>query len=146
MSKITSIWEDIKTQLRRGRYFFRRDYLTASNIVNILTILGIAFFTFQALNKATQIWSLEEKLNNMKLDVARMKIEIETLELEKQYHASEEYKELIARAKQGKMVAGETMVILPENSSEAKNKYKTSETTVRPYRSNFSMWLEFLFG
>ncbi|MBR3164023.1 hypothetical protein IKF15_01850 [Candidatus Saccharibacteria bacterium] len=138
--------EKIKTQLRRARYFWRKDYITPRNIVTVGGILMIIYFTGGALSMLSRNWSLEEKLSNLRLEKTRMEVEIETLELERQYYKSDEYKELIARTKQGKIAPGETMVTLPDNSNEAKSKYRETNETTRPYRSNFSRWIEFLFG
>jgi hypothetical protein len=51
----------------------------------------------------------------------------------------------MARAKGGMMEEGETMVILPRNSEEAKNAHKDDTTAVVQEKSNFEQWLELLF-
>ena len=63
-----------------------------------------------------------------------------------QYYLTAEYQELTARAKQGKILDGETMVILPDNSESAKNKYSEESSSTQNNESNFSQWLRFLFG
>jgi hypothetical protein len=70
---------------------------------------------------------------------------VEKLKLEQKYYLTVEYQELMARAKQGKMLEGETMVILPENSKIAKEKYAQAEVTSVEEGSNFESWLNFLF-
>ena len=75
-----------------------------------------------------------------------MKIEVDKYQLEQQYFETDEYKELMARMKLGKKAEGETMVILPENSEAARTKYLKKESEKSEYRSNFSQWLDFLFG
>ncbi len=94
-------------------------------------------------------WSLAEELASKQREKALLELEVETLELENDYYLSDEYQELAARKYQGKMLAGETMVYLPDNSELAKNKYKTvatEENLATETRSNFEQWLSFLFG
>ena len=69
-----------------------------------------------------------------------------TGELEQQYYQTEEYQELMARIKLGKKMQDETMVILPENSEDARTRYVKIEPQQFEFRSNFSQWLDFLFG
>ena len=52
----------------------------------------------------------------------------------------------MARKKQNKMLPGETMVILPNNSEKAKTKYSDIDDKTEKKRSNFEEWLDFLFG
>jgi len=44
------------------------------------------------------------------------------------------------------MLPGETMVILPDNTEKAKNKYSDIDSGTGKKRSNFEEWLDFLFG
>ena len=75
-----------------------------------------------------------------------MELEVEKNQLEQQYYQTEEYQELMARIKLGKKAKGETMVILPENSEDARTRYVKIEPQQSEFRSNFSQWLDFLFG
>ena len=77
--------------------------------------------------------------------LAKLKLEITNMELEQEYYRTEEYQELVARAKLGKMLPGETMVILPKNSRAAKEKYMRTEVMVTEEQSNFEIWMSFLF-
>ena len=90
-------------------------------------------------------WNLEQKVKERQYTLAKMKIEVEMAELEKTYYQSEEYQEYIARAKLGKMAEGETMVILPENSEEAKTKHHEIPNVENASVSNFNQWVDFLF-
>lgn len=92
-------------------------------------------------------WELSQKIATRKRELALLKLEVETAEMENTYYKSVEYQELSARAKQDKALEGENLVYLPENSETAKNKYKTlsvEETISEP--SNFSQWMSFIFG
>lgn len=91
-------------------------------------------------------WELSERLNTEKKSLELLKVEVELAELENEYYKSEEYQELSARKYMNKKLPGENMVYLPENSEEAKNKYKDvePETKEKTY-SNFEKWMNFLF-
>ena len=73
------------------------------------------------------------------------KIEVEKLKLEQQYYQTDEYQELMARKKLGKMAAGETMVILEPNSKAASEKYLNDNDSQKQERSNFAQWLDLIF-
>jgi hypothetical protein len=90
-------------------------------------------------------WELEQKLEARQLYLAKLKLQIANLELEQEYYQTAEYQELMARAKQGKMLEGETMVVLPENSKAAREKYVKSEVMAAAELSNFEIWMSFLF-
>ena len=140
------MWQKIKTFFRRMRYFTKRDILTLNNVVLVIALILCFSWTWGAISSMTRNWALEEKLKSRQLETAKLELEVETLKLEKQYYETEEYQELMARAKLGKKLKGETVVILPENSEAAKTKYIQKDTEKSEYRSNFSQWLDFLFS
>ena len=138
--------DKIKTQLRRFSYFTKKDFLTIHNVATVAAIILGLVFTYNAVNSTARNWQLEQKLNERKLDAAKLQIEVDTLELEQQYYQTAEYQEVTARSKQNKMLEGETMVIMPENSEYAKTKYSEEQTETTEKRSNLEEWLDFLFG
>ena len=138
--------DKIVATFRRLRYISKKDIFTVHNIVFAITVLMCGYFVVGTVNATARNWSLEQKLNSRKLELAKMEIEVDTLKLEQEYYQTDEYQELTARAKAGLMLPGETMVILPKNSEEALNKYHDSTEEIPSYRSNFSEWLDFLFG
>ena len=91
-------------------------------------------------------WELSEQLTAEKKELELLEIEVEAAELENEYYKSEEYQELIARRQLDKKLEGENMVVMPENSEKARNKYKGSTTeVVEKQYSNFEKWMRFLF-
>ena len=92
-------------------------------------------------------WELSEKLATEKKTLELLEVEVETAELENEYYQSNEYQELLARKMLDKKLEGENMVVLPENSEAAKNKYKevVAESSEREY-SNFEKWMMYLFS
>ena len=92
-------------------------------------------------------WTLTERLATERRNLALLELEVETMELENEYLASDEYQELLARKHANKQLPGEHLVYLPENSETAKSKHstiKSAETTTKEY-TNFEKWLHFLF-
>ena len=138
--------EKVKTQFRRLRYYTKKDILTLNNIVLFAAIILCLVWTYGAINSMSRNWMLEEKLKTRQLESAKLKLEVETLKLEQEYYQTDEYKELMARIKLNKMQPGETMVILPKNPESAIYKYANTKTEMKPERSNFAEWLDFLFG
>ena len=138
--------EKVKTQLRRARYYTKKDILTLNNIVLFAALVLCLIWTWGAINSMSRNWALEEKLKARRLEEAKLQLEVETLKLEQEYYKTYEYKELMARIRSGKMQPGETMVILPQNSEHAKTKYIKPTEETSSYRSNFSELLDFLFG
>ena len=135
----------LKTQLRRLRFFAKRDFLTLQNIVDVGAIIVCCFFAWGLISSISRNWELEEKLNEHKLTAIKTQIEVEKLKLEQQYYQTDEYQELVARQKLGKMMPGETMVVLPQNSERARNKYANLGDTEAEEKSNFEQWLDLLF-
>ena len=135
----------LKTQLRRLRFFAKRDFLTLQNIVDVGAIIVCCFFAWGLISSISRNWELEEKLNEHKLTAIKTQIEVDKLKLEQQYYQTNEYQELVARQKLGKMMPGETMVVLPQNSERARNKYANLDDTEIEEKSNFEQWLDLLF-
>ena len=138
--------EKVNTFFRRIRFFAKKDIFTLNNIVLFVAIVLCLVWTCGAIDSMSRNWQLEEKLKTRKLEAAKLKVEVETLELEQEYYQTDEYKELMARIKSNKMLPDETMVILPKNSESAINRHSESAQEMTTPRSNFSQWLDFLFG
>ena len=139
------MFDRIKTRIRRFGYFTKKDILTFNNVVLFFALLLCFWWTWGAINSMSRNWALEEKLKTRELEARSLELEVQTLELEQEYYKTDEYKELMARSKAGKMLPGETMVVLPKNSSSAIDKY-SAKSMPQTECSNFSQWLDFLFG
>ena len=93
-------------------------------------------------------WELTERLAAEKKSLELISVEVETAELENEYLKTSEYQELLARKYLDKKMPGENMVIMPENSEEAKNKHLENGTDApqgeKEY-SNLDKWMMYLF-
>ncbi len=140
------LMDKIRTQIRRLGYFTKKDFLTVHNLATAAAIIFGLIFTYNAITATTRNWQLEQKLNERTLESARLKVEVDTMELEQEYYKTDEYNEVMARKKLNKMLPGETMVILPDNSEKARTKYSEIDNPSEKKRSNLEEWLDFLFG
>ena len=137
--------EKLRTELRRLRYYTKKDIFTFTNIATAVALIFAVACVYSTITATTRNWQLEQKLSNLRLERTRLQIEVDTLELEKKYYNTDEYLEMMARSKDGKMLEGETMVVLPKNTEKAINKY-AEQDKVEKKRNNFEEWLDFLFS
>ena len=137
----------LKTWVRRLKYDLKHDFLTIENVVLLFAIVLCLTWTYQSIVAMSRNWELSEKLTTEKRTLELVNIEVEAAELENEYYKSQEYQELLARKNLDKQLPGEKMVVLPNNSEDAKQKH--GETIdVSPAEkeySNFEKWMRFLF-
>lgn len=135
----------IKTWFRKLTYRFRHDFFTVENVVLIGAIVLCFVWTFQSITAMSRNWELSERLAAERKELKLIELEIEAAELENEYYKSEEYQELSARKYLDKKLEGENMLVMPENSQLAKNKYLVDEATaVNIEYSNLDKWVKFL--
>jgi hypothetical protein len=126
-------------------YVARRDFLTFSNLSLLFAFLVCLGLTAASIGAMTRNWGLARELDGKQSALEKAKVEVETLELEKVYHSSEEYQEIAAKKYLGRAMPDEKMLILPENSEYAKTKYDNIVTAAEE-KTNFELWLEFVLG
>lgn len=141
---------ELKTKLRKTHYSLKHDFFTFDNVILLVAAIFCLVWTWGSISSMTRNWSLAQELMSREREKALLELEVETLELENEYYASAEYKELAARKYQGKMLPGETMVYLPKNSDAAKSKHSDDAGALVALpidkMSNFEQWMAFLFG
>ena len=139
--------QSLRTKLRRFYFRLKHDYFSFDNIVFFVAIIMCFFWTYSSIDAMSRNWELSQQLATKRRELALLQLEVDTMELENLYYSSPEYQELSARIHKNKLLDGETLIYLPENSEEAKNKYKTSSAVAEIAEpSNFSKWMSFLFG
>jgi hypothetical protein len=112
----------------------------------VVALVLCASWTWSSIITMSRNWELDRKLESRRLERDRLELEVENLKLAQQFYLTVEYQELMVREKQGKMIEGETMVILPANSEAALNKYASEIESGTAEEANFLQWLKFLFG
>ncbi len=141
---------ELKTKLRKVQYWLKHDLFVFDKMVFIVAAACCLAWTWGSIDSMSRNWSLSQELMNRQREKALLELEVETLELENEYYASAEYQELAARKYQNKMLPGETMIYLPDNSEHAINKHKMQDnnepTITANEMSNLEQWLMFLFG
>ena len=136
----------IKGSIRRMRYRLRHDFLTIENVVLVLAVVLCLVWTYQSIVAMSRNWELSERLTAEKRALELLNVEVEAAELENEYYKTDEYQELMARKYLDQEMAGEKMVVLPENSEVAKNKRQPlDEGTKEKTYSNFEKWKMYLF-
>lgn len=136
----------LETRYRRFKYKLKHDYLTVENVVLAVAILLCLIWTYQSITAMTRNWELAEMVTTERKKLELKKVEVEAAEIENAYYKSDEYQELLARKYLDKKNPGENMVVMPENSNEAKEKH--ADIDVRPVEknySNFEKWMMYLF-
>lgn len=136
----------VKDKWRRTKFKMKHDFFTVENVVLILAIVMCLVWAYQSIEAMTRNWELSERLATGKRELELVKMEVETAELENDYYKTNEYQEIVARKTLDKQMDGENMVVLPENSDEAKNKHKkeANNMTKKEY-TNFEKWMRYLF-
>lgn len=140
---------ELKTKFRKTQYWLKHDLFVFDNVVLMIALIFCLVWTWGSISSMTRNWNLAQELMNRQREKALLELEVETLELENEYYLSDEYQELAARKYQGKMLPGETMVYLTENSGsvEPSDKEVLPETVIATdTMSNLVQWLAFLFG
>jgi hypothetical protein len=93
-------------------------------------------------------YTLQQTLNRKNQELQLADLETESLKLEQQYFKTAEFQELAVRARLGKGLPGEKVLILPKqvetDASAAPGVNRPSVRTAPP--SNFEQWMNFLFG
>ena len=136
----------VKDNIRRFKFRLKRDFFTVENVVLVLAILLCLVWTYQSVAAMSRNWELSEVLITEKKELELLNVEVEAAELENEYYKTEEYQELMARKLLDKKLSGENMVVLPENSETAKNKYKVEKVRIADIEySNIEKWMMYLF-
>lgn len=136
----------VKDNVRRVKFRLKHGVFTVENVVLMLAIVLCLVWAYQSIAAMSRNWELSERLTTDKKQLELVEIEVETAQLENAYYQTAEYQELLARQLLDKQLPGENMVILPENSAEAKAKHQeqAAEVTQREY-TNFEKWMMYLF-
>ena len=136
----------MRTRIRRFDYKMRHDYFSVENVFLFASIVLCLVLTYQSVVAMSRNWELSEKLRAERKELELLTVETEASELENEYFKSDEYQELLARRNLDKLFPGEKMVVLPENSVEAMNKYKGASSAKKEKEySNFEKWMMYLF-
>jgi cell division protein FtsB len=109
----------------------------------ILGILALLYLIFLTGRSAYQNWQTNQ-------EVKKLKVEIETLEVENQnlqnliaYYQTQSFKEKEARRKLGLVKPDEKVVII--SKEQAPSKKSTESISEEPKKPNYILWWQFFF-
>ena len=120
--------------------------MTVENVILAAAVVLCLVLTYQSILAMSRNWELTERLTTEQKSLELLSVEVEAAELENEYYKTNEYQELLARKYLDKKNPGENMVIMPENSETAKNKYVVEEVIQEEKEySNFEKWMMYLF-
>lgn len=137
---------EVKNKIRRAKYNLKHDFFTVENVVLALGIVLCLVWTYQSVVAMSRNWQLSERLAAERKELELLSVEVATAELENEYYKTDEYQELMARKHLDKKLAGENMVVMPENSEAAKAKDQNNDVQVtKKELSNFDRWMNYLF-
>ena len=138
-------------RVKRIYYHLKHRYFTLNNVVLLAALLVAFGWAWGSVSIMQRNYALQRKVDNKARQLTLTKLEVQTLEFEKRYHASGEYQELAARQSLGLANPGEKVLVLPPNSKQAINyDSKLQEQPIVPVDtttpSNIEQWLTFLLG
>tara|TARA_Y100001970_G_scaffold252674_1_gene326685 strand:- start:55 stop:513 length:459 start_codon:yes stop_codon:yes gene_type:complete len=139
----------LQTHIKKIAYAIRHKYATFNNVVIVAAFIIAAGWVWGSLGVMQRNYDLQKEVDYRRQQLELAQLQVDNLTLQNQYYQTNEYRELQARESLGLVMPGESVLILPENSEEAKAS-DTQETrlVVVPQENvtNLEQWLNFLFG
>lgn len=138
-----------KINIRRLYYRFKNDYLTLNNVVIFIAFVIASNWVWGSLTMMQRNFTLQKELDDKSRQLIVAQLDTENAKLEQRYYRTDEYKELAVRQQLGLVTPGESVLILPSNSASVKaaDKAVSAVATAKVVPiSNFSQWVNFLFG
>lgn len=137
--------------IRKLVYTFRHKYLTFNNIVIAVAFLIALSWIWGSLQVMQRNFALQKEVDQMQRQLQLTQLQKDSLELQRRYYQTDEYRELAARESLGLVMPGESVIILPANSQAVIDADKAAQSssviaTTQPASSNLEQWLNFLFG
>lgn len=128
---------------------FKQKYVNINNAVIFVALIIAANWAWGALSVMQRNYNLQKELDDKKKQLIVAQLDTETAKLAQRYYKTREYQELAVREHLGLVLPGERVLVLPTNSQAAKNEalsLQSTSTTTDQKDSNFSQWMNFLFG
>jgi hypothetical protein len=140
-----------KINVRKTYYLIRHRYFTMNNMVIAVALLIGVGWAWGSVQMMQRNFELQKEIDDKRRQLTLVQLQAETITYEQKYYKSSEYQELAIRDRLGLAMPGEKALILPPNSSAAKNAdtllaAETSRQDTATPPSNFELWMNFLFG
>ena len=124
-----------------------RHYATIQNGALALALLIALSWSWGTVTTLQKNFQLQQQVDSLDQDVQFADLQNQNLKFQQNYLRSDEFLELTAREKLGKVAPGEKVIVLPDSSAirdMAGQESAAIPSSVKP--SNFSQWMQFLFG
>lgn len=139
---------NLKQKIRPWLYRLKHHLLTPRNLLVMLAAVLALSWVVSAVLAMEQNYNLQKRVDKRRQQLALLKLETESLEIEKEYYKSAEFQELMVRQSLGLGAPDEKVLILPPYSDWVRHKQseQVAQTLAPPKISNFNQWINFLFG
>ncbi len=118
-------------------------YLTKSNLGNLIGLAVAAYLVISLFGVIKRNHDLQVQIGGLNSQITQLQTQKDDLSYEIRYYQSDSFKEKEARSKLGLEQPGESLIILPPHASAGNAAPPAPKA--KP-KSNFSQWLDFLFG
>ena len=138
-----------KQKIRQILYQIRHQWLIPQNLFLIAVVMVAIICVLSATATMRRNYDLQKRVDVKKQQLALLKLETATAEIELDYYRTEEYQELAVRQSLGLVNDGEKVLILPKYSTWVRQKqaeYNRQIDTTPMKISNFNQWINFFFG
>lgn len=138
-------------QIRRFLYHARHEYLTMNNVVLAVAAVITVSFAWSSVQAIQRNYALQREVDDKHRQEQLIRLQTENLQFEQRYYKSNEYLALEAKRRLGLADSGEKVLILPPNSTAAKEADNPDRTTNAnsadlPPPAPLSQWIDFLFA
>lgn len=122
-----------------------------NNIVLVVAVLVTVSFAWSSVQAIQRNYALQRDVDDKYRHEQLIRLQTENLQFEQRYYKSNEYLTLEAKRRLGLAEPGESVLILPPNSTAAIEADNNSDVTVEgaselPPPAPLGQWIDFLFG
>lgn len=138
-----------KTNIRKIFYHVKHRYVTRENAIIAIAFVVAASWAWGSIGMMQRNYRLQQEVDSKQRQEQLVSLQVQNAKLEQRYYESLEYQEIEARRRMGLAYAGEKMLILPENTEQARaiDRATTARLAQRTApESNMQQWTNFLFG
>ena len=138
-----------KINIKQLEYRLQHRVLTINNIVIMVAFLVAAGWAIGSVGVLERNYRQQRVVDAKQKEYELARLQAATLEYQRNYYKSDEYKELAVRQRMGLALPGEKAIILSPNTDIAKKIDAQDESTKRvaPISlTNQEQWLKFFFG
>ena len=141
-----------QTNIQKFIYHIRHKYVTFNNVIIAVAFLIAVGWLWGSLQVMDRNYALQREVDQKRRLLEVTRLQKESLEFQKRYYQTNEYKEMAARQSLGLVMPGERVLVLPKNSGEvlaadkAAEKNAPTARVARAESSTLEQWMNFLFG